>query len=337
MLRAGMKWMFLIMGTMIGAGYASGREIWQFFGHESGLAIILFTFFFIVSCFVIMRISFEKQSHHYLPVLEHLIGKRLTGVYDIMIILYLFTTTVVMLAGSGATLQTFSMPYWTGVLILCLLLVFLFIWEIKGILNMNSVILPLLILGLVGVLLSFILLNGEHWQFDWQHQGNWPSSFTFTALNILPLIAVLSAIGREMKHTGEVYIASIGSGLLLGSVSYLYNQSLLQIQDIMFYEIPLFAVLERYPYFMVIIMSILLWLAIYTTAASGLLGLISRFQNGVNLPSWLLASIVLVLMVPLTSFGFGTLVAVLYPLYGILNLYVMAAILLYPILNHYKT
>ena len=28
----GLKWMFLIIGTMIGAGYASGRELWEFFG-----------------------------------------------------------------------------------------------------------------------------------------------------------------------------------------------------------------------------------------------------------------------------------------------------------------
>ncbi len=27
----GLKWMFLIVGTIMGAGYASGRELWEFF------------------------------------------------------------------------------------------------------------------------------------------------------------------------------------------------------------------------------------------------------------------------------------------------------------------
>src|SRR5699024_4906327 len=102
MIRAGFKWMFLIIGTTIGAGYASGRELWQFFGHESGLAIVLFAFFFTVSCYVIMTLSYQKQSSDYLPILRLIVGKRLTGIYDVMIFIYLFTTTVVMIAGSVA-------------------------------------------------------------------------------------------------------------------------------------------------------------------------------------------------------------------------------------------
>lgn len=96
---SGFKWMFLIIGTTIGAGYASGRELWQFFGHESGLAIALFACLFAISCIVVMQVSYQKQSKDYLPVLRVIVGKRLTKIYDVMIFLYLFTTTVVMLAG----------------------------------------------------------------------------------------------------------------------------------------------------------------------------------------------------------------------------------------------
>ena len=58
MIFAGLKWMFLIIGTTIGAGYASGAELWQFFGHESSLAIVLFSVFFSICCMVIMEISY---------------------------------------------------------------------------------------------------------------------------------------------------------------------------------------------------------------------------------------------------------------------------------------
>ena len=47
-----MKWMLLILGSLIGAGYASGQEIWQFFGDESGLAILLFTIMFSLSTYI---------------------------------------------------------------------------------------------------------------------------------------------------------------------------------------------------------------------------------------------------------------------------------------------
>src|SRR4051794_21574475 len=95
---AGFKWMFLILGATIGAGYASGMELWQFFGHESGLAILLFSFFFSVCCMVIMNIGYKLKTPNYLPVLEAIVGKKLTGVFDMLILLYLFTTTIVMIA-----------------------------------------------------------------------------------------------------------------------------------------------------------------------------------------------------------------------------------------------
>ncbi|WP_102348075.1 YkvI family membrane protein [Bacillus sp. Marseille-P3661] len=337
MIRAGLKWMFLIMGTMIGAGYASGRELWQFFGYESVLAIILFTVLFSICCIVIMKLSYKKKSVHYLPILEDLLGKRLASIYDLLVILYLFTVTVVMLAGGGATLEMFYLPYWTGIAVMVVVLVLLFFWDVKGMVSINVIILPFLIIGLVSVLIFFSKENGQPWVIDWTQQTNWPAAFTFTALNILPLVAVLAAIGKEIKNEGEIWIASIGSGILLGSISLLYNESLLIIaSDIVLYEIPLFAIMKNYPYIMLIFMSLVLWGAIYTTAASGVFGLATRFRERTSLPLWAIALILLAVMVPLTTFGFSTLIAVLYPLYGLLNLYLLASILLYPIANRYK-
>lgn len=337
MIKAGLKWMFLIIGTMIGAGYASGRELWEFFGNESGFAIILFSILFSICCMVIMNICYRQKTLHYLPVLQALMGKKLTNLYDYMIILYLFSTTVIMLAGGGATLEVLHLPYSLGIIVISALLVFLFIWDTKGITVMNSFIIPILIIFLMGILLSFQLFEGFSINLDIYEQKNWPAAFTFTALNILPLVAVLAGIGHEIKTKGEILIASIGSGAVLGGISFLYNESLLKVaHDIMFYEIPLFAILKHYPYFMVLVMSGLLWVAIYTTAASGVFGLTTRFRKYISAPLWALALFLVVTMIPLTTIGFSTLIAVLYPLYGILNLYILAAILIYPIVKNYS-
>src|SRR5699024_3029984 len=146
MLKSGLKWMFLIIGTTIGAGYASGRELWEFFGHESGLAILLYTIFFTISCIVIMDISYQRKTGDYTPVLQEIVGIKLTRFYDIMILLYLYTTTVVMLSGSGATGQAFNFSYWWGIGIIVVALFILFIRDIDGLLTLNQYILPVLIL-----------------------------------------------------------------------------------------------------------------------------------------------------------------------------------------------
>ncbi|OAS83132.1 MULTISPECIES: hypothetical protein [Metabacillus] len=337
-MKSGLKWMFLILGTIIGAGYASGREIWQFFGFESGLAICIFAFIFIIAVYVIMKISYEEKTHHFFPVLEKLVGRKLSYVYDVLIVVYLFSTTIVMIAGGGATLEAFLVPYWGGVIFFSVLLVLLFVGNINGIIRLNVVIIPLLVLGLFYALLSFNHYNHHSWVLDLTKQYNWPSAFTFTSLNILPLIAVLSAIGKEIKSLKEAKIASIGSGIVLGGISFIYNETLVQMADYLAeYEIPLFAVLKGSPFAIFLFMSVMLWFAIYTTAVSGILGIASRFKEVTNLPYWLMALILVLLMIPFTSFGFANLVAILYPLYGLINLYLLITILLFPILNRYKT
>lgn len=329
---SGFKWLFLIVGTTIGAGYASGRELWQFFGHESVLAIGIFVVLFMVSCYVVLKLSYERKTEHYLPVLEALLGKRISGIYDILIVFYLFSTTAVMYAGGGATLEAFHIQYRHGVLIIGLLVVVLFFWNTRGIVTVNAFLTPGLIILLFSLLCFYLLTTENSLAIDWQHQSNWPSAFTFTALNILPLVAVLSAIGSKIKQTGEIWIASIGSALILGTLSFLYNQTLVLVSnELTIFEIPLFAILQHYPAVMVIVMTILLWFAIYTTAVSGILGLTSRLSSLFKWPWWLLALILTLLMLPLTAIGFSNLIAVLYPLYGVLNLYLLVAILIHPI------
>ncbi|MGY4688226.1 YkvI family membrane protein [Salibacterium sp. K-3] len=327
----GLKWMFLIIGTTIGAGYASGREIWQFFGHESGLAILIFSVLFTVSCFVVLNISYQEQTENYSVVLSKLMGPRFSKGYDVLIMVYLFTTTGIMIAGGGAALEYFHVPFTAGILFMCVLLFIVSIRGVKGLTGLNSILMPILIVSLIAALTAYFRMNADISLSDWKSQRNWASSLTFTSLNLLPLVAVLSAAGTQIRHRGEIWIASVGSGCILGSVSFLYNESLLAAaEDIMLYEIPLFALLESYPNPVTAFMAVLLWTAIFTTAASGLFGLSSRLRSISKLPPWLLAALLLCVMLPVTELGFSRLVALLYPVYGILNLYLLVVVLIHP-------
>ncbi|ENH95973.1 hypothetical protein J416_13384 [Gracilibacillus halophilus YIM-C55.5] len=334
MWKSGIKWMFLIIGTMIGAGYASGRELWQFFGHESGLAIILFTIFFILAVYITMHVSYKYQTSNYFSVLEIIVGRKVARFYDVLIFFYLLSTTVIMVAGSGATFEAFQLPKWTGIVFMAGFIVLIFMRGIRGVLMLNSIILPLLIVGLIALLLFFTVEQNLHFMIDIHHQSNWSAAFTFTALNILSIIAVISAVGEQIKSKGEIWIASVGSGLILGITSFLYNNSLVQLSEvIILYEIPLFAILKNYPAFTYVVMSILLWFAIFTTAISGVLGIATRLKSLLTIDMWKLVAILMVIVIPLTSIGFSTLIAWLYPLYGLINLYLLLAIFLVPFLR----
>src|SRR5690625_5707136 len=85
-----------------------------------------------------MSVSYQQQSTDYVPILNIIMGRKLSRIYDILIFFYLFTTTVVMIAGSGATVQAHNYPYWAGVLVIVVLLILLFLRDINGLLSMNQ-------------------------------------------------------------------------------------------------------------------------------------------------------------------------------------------------------
>jgi uncharacterized membrane protein YkvI len=335
----GMKVAFLIIGTTIGAGFASGREIWEFFtsyGEGSSIYIILSMVLFSISCYIILSISHQLQAPHYVMVLQEIIGVRLGRVYDGLIFFYLLSTTVVMFAGSGATLEYWALSYWLGVVLMGAFVLVVFLKDVEGIMSLNSVLIPIMIITLIGV--CGLFLSGGFGQdaSGRAHANIFPSSIAFTALNILPLIAVLSALGARLNRS-EIKVASLVSAIGLSTIAYLYNQSLLLIShEISLFEVPLFGILRYLPENLLLSVTFVLWLAIYTTAISGIFGLVSRFRESVNLPQWMIAGIFIVLVIPLTKFGFSNLVRILYPLYGVLNLFILSMILLYPLANWRK-
>ncbi|GAA0467784.1 hypothetical protein [Alkalibacillus silvisoli] len=330
----GIRWIGLIIATMVGAGYASGREIWEFFGHESSLAISIFTILFIISCHVILTVSYELRTKHYMPLLQMVLGERAAKVYDWCILLYLFTTLFVMISGSGAAVSMFDLPFIVGVMIMVLGLLLIIPRGMDGILSINRILLPVMIITLLSVLLYFIFQQQVPIIYQIKEQSNWVASIPFTSLNVLPLIAVLGAIGKEIKSKKEIYVASIGSGVVLGLISYFYNISLVHVADqLYFYEIPLFAILYGYPIELFLIMAGLLIFAIYTTALTSLFGLIARVEDILKLSKGKLGLLLIGVALPFTFVGFSTLVSYLYPLYGVINLYVLAMLLLFPIIK----
>lgn len=334
--RTGLKVSFLIVGTTIGAGFASGREIWEFFtsyGEGSNTSILLSMSLYAFCCYIIMGISRKIKAPHYVSVLEELMGKSLAKFYDVLIFLYLLSITVVMFAGSGATLAHWGIAYSIGVILISALVFVIFLRDVEGIMSLNSVLIPFLIIVLLSVCVTFLWGSYEQKPMVNSGQQAFPSGLAFAALNILPLIAILSAIGSKLKKV-EMRVATFTSGLVLSLIALVFNESLLLVGDhIYYYEIPLFALLTHFPAQLIVGVSFVLWLAIYTTAVTSVLGMVSRFKDQTKMPQWALVTVLIIIVLPLTNFGFGNLIKYMYPLYGILNLLVFAMILLYPLAN----
>ncbi len=334
----GLKIGILIVGTTIGAGFSSGREIWEFFssyGLKSIEGILIFMILFSISSILIIWISYKHKTSNYYDMLEILMGEKLAKYFDGIIFLYLLSVAIVMFAGSGATLEQLGYPYLLGIIILALATWIIIKHGVNGLININSILIPILIVILIYITYKYILSN--HFISDDYIRGNlkvWPSSITYSALNAISLIGVLSTTGEKIKSKIEIIIGGILAGSILGIVAILLNLALLKVEYVQQYEIPLFSLIPENKLILLFIVSITIWFAIYTTVLSNIYGLVTRIQKKwSHISTGKLSFIIIVCIAPLSFFGFSTLVNILYPLYGVISLYLLATLLLYPFQN----
>lgn len=324
----------IIIGTTIGAGFASGREIWEFFssyGYQSIQGILLSMILFGISSVFILWISYEYKTTNYYDVLNLLMGAKLAKLFDVLIFLYLFSGTIVMFAASGATFEQWDLAYKSGVFLMATLVWLVLIKGISGLININTILIPVLIVILLYVNYQFITNNSNYANnYLRSHLDVWPSAITYSALNLISLFGVLSTMGKKINSKLEIILGGAIAAITLGIVAISLNMSLLRIEYVQQYEIPLFSLIHNENRNMLFIISIVLWSAIYTTVLSNIFGLVNRIKSKVNYSTALISLIIIIGIIPLSFIGFSTLVKILYPLYGVLNLYVLAILLLYP-------
>lgn len=337
----GIKVGMTIIGTTIGAGFASGREIWEFFssyGPNSMYSLLLSMILFGVAVMVILWAGSLGKTRNYSQFLEQLMGSTLAKAFDVLIFLYLLSVSVIMFAGSGATFSQWNFSFIIGVFIMAAIVYIVLLFDARGLMSIHAAIIPFLVGMLYFVTIYFLTRTGTGGMHEMRviagavEQPSWPAGITYTALNIVPLIAVLTALGGEIKSMREMWTAGLIGVGALGTTAFLLNYSLNIVgKEVLSYEIPLFSLLQFHSAGMSIAVSIVLWLAIFTTAVSSIYGIASRLSGFTGWSIHAAGLLLILLIIPLTRIGFANLVAFLYPLYGVINLFVLAMILLFPL------
>ncbi|MEW9031380.1 MAG: hypothetical protein AB2404_01400 [Planifilum fimeticola] len=328
-----------IVGTTIGAGFASGREIWEFFGsygEEGRYGIFLSMALYFAASVIILHIGWKKRTHHYSEVLQEVIGPKLARYFDGFVILSLLTGVLVMVAGSGATLEQWNGSFTLGTLLMAVAVVLVLFFDLRGIMSLNTLLMPALTVILILVCFQALGSGGETAGLvDMEPENSlfpvWPSAITYAAFNMISLLAVLSTMGSQIRHPAEIWIACLLGASCLAVIAGLYNASLLKVSHLISqYNIPLFALIRDYSTTWNLIISLVLWFAIYTTAVSNMHGLVFRVADRLPYPRWAVGLVIMAALVPLSQWGFVPLVQFLYPLYGVLNLFLFTLFLLYP-------
>lgn len=146
-----LKVVFVIIGTLIGAGFASGQEIYTFFfsyGIKGILGIIISSTIIGLTIYKTFKIIEKNNIKNYKEFLDFFIkNEKIKELINSIINIFILVSFYVMIAGFGAYLeQEINLNNFIGSSILAILCIILFKTNINGIVKINEILIPILIL-----------------------------------------------------------------------------------------------------------------------------------------------------------------------------------------------
>ena len=146
-----LKVVFVIIGTLIGAGFASGQEIYTIFfsyGIKGILGIVISSTIIGLTIYKTFKIIEKNNIKNYKEFLDFFIkNEKIKELINSIINIFILVSFYVMIAGFGAYLeQEINLNNFIGSSILAILCIILFKTNINGIVKINEILIPILIL-----------------------------------------------------------------------------------------------------------------------------------------------------------------------------------------------
>ncbi len=311
------------IGTVIGAGFASGQEVLLFFcafGWWGLAGLCLSSALFFAFGYMALVLGRNLRARSYMDVVRFTNGKILGTFIDIVVTVFLFGGFAAMLAGAGAVFsEEFGLPAAWGTAGLAIASLLTVLAGTKGVLNANGITVPFLIACVLAVATYALFLH----PFDPQAMANaaclpraapnWlVSALNYVSYNFVIALAVLAPMGAAGGKKPSLRMGALlgGIGLGLGMLA-LFMGIFADIAAVRGAEIPMLAVSAGLPPALRYAFAAALLLAIYTTGVGNLYGFSQRTDAR---PLRVAATAGAAFLV--SRLGFSALVRYLYPAIG---------------------
>lgn len=323
------------IGTVVGAGFASGQEILQFFtihGSMGLVAIIISTSIFIWIGGRIMDIAREQGCYSYQELNAHLFGKRLSWMINGLTLIVLFGTTGVMLSGTGSVFQEqLGLPNQVGIIVTIILCMITMYRGLSGILWVNSVVVPTMLI--FTCVLGYHLVQTTTLESMVSPIKNWNwlySAFLYCGFNLAMAQAVLVPLGKDMQDKRVIKWGAFFGGATLG-VMLLVNHLSLQhhLDSIKGLDIPMAYIIGEFGKPVVLLFAFVVFGEIFTTIIGNVFGLARQAHSLLKIKEPLAAFLILLGSFVVSQWGFQSLVSILYPAFGAIGLIFLLRLMVY--------
>lgn len=333
----GLKIAAVYGSVFLGAGFASGQELLQYFvgfGRIGLLGLIVAGVLFSFTGWAVLKICRREGIKNYSLLMRHLFGERVGPIMEGLVIGFLFCLLVAMLAGAGATgAEAFGLPFTLGALTVGIIVFLVLCFGLEGIVKVNVILAPFMLLGGIFIgLFSFFAYAAPvfmNFGINRTFATAWLlSAVVYASYNLVtgvPVLAATSAIAEKKSD------AAIG-GLLGGGVITILGICMalplfLYYANVVNLEIPFLHIVFGYG-------GVVRWLylsvlisALITTAACNAFAVLEWLKGRGFKNKAKSAAVLCGLGVVAAHIGFSNIVIFVYPLFGFLGLFKITVIL----------
>lgn len=305
----------VLVGTIVGAGFATGNEIYQFFARFGNFGYVLVCVFFVgmfAFTFKIMHLANKFQAFSLDELSKKVFGEKFAFIVNSVIYISFFVFASVMMS---------AMESVAGVVGVVLMVVLGFVFCVKerqGILIANQFILPLVFVYLFLLCLNGVSLPSNVSFSAWQVLGVF-GVFYYIALNeLISLGAILVVLHKCNKK--ELVLSSI-LGCLILSLMIVSVMAILNNYQFAIIHMPLKDVANLIGGFFPAFSIVVLFCTIFTTFLSSIFGLYKKIKITFRYPI-LVFSIAILFCYLLSFLGFSNLIQYAYNVVGFVALFV---------------
>lgn len=326
----------MFVGAIMGAGFASGREIWQFFGvfgKQGRIGILLIAVLFVVLGMMTAYLARILGTNDMGRIIAPGGNPKIENLVSWFMAIMLFTVLINMTAAGGALLhQNFGISRLVGGVLIGVLVIVTVLGEFERISKVFRYIMPVLFAAVILISVLAVTANlGASAQREPVKPspiaGNWVlAACLYISYNILAMIPIVATSSVNAKSEKSAMLGSGLGGIFLGVLAFtivLALQKDMQFAQAM--DMPMLAYAGRISKGAGILYSVLLFAAIYASATSNFYGFTTKLRENPQKQRKVIAAACLAFLLGLV--GFKNVVAYMFPIEGYLGFAIIAMLL----------
>ena len=319
----------LYIGVIMGAGFASGRECWQFFGvfgAKGYYGAIASTVCFVLLACMLTYIARSKGTADLGRLISPFDNRYIDGIIGWVLAVIYYTMIIAMTAAGGSLLnQQFGISKIFGGIIIAVLCAVTVLGDFERVSGIFRLIIPVLFcVGILTILLTIRADFAQSGAVSGYQPGrmspNWPvSALVFMAYNTLGMITMAGSSAVNARDNKNAYTGAILGTVCLGALTILLLRALLT--DMAFsagLDLPMLGYSARISPVLNVIYAVVLYGAVYSTGASTYYGFSTKLPQGRMKQIIIVAGAAAGFLLGLT--GFKRLVEFLYPAQGYIGI-----------------